>query len=714
MADADKRIDPFDVAALEKSLNDSATRVSTIWVSFLIFSLYLLTAAATVTHRQLFLAEPVKLPVLNIDLPLWGFFFLAPILFVILHAYVLIQVILLGRTAAAYDDAVNERIHVAADSARVRQRLANTLFAQIFAGSPREREGAFGWLLRAMAWITLAISPILILLTFQFMFLPYHSHLATWTHRLLILLELVVAFRLWPLVLDPQRDFHWPHWRAGIREIATRLRALLPRGTGRVQAWQGLRRQTIPLATFLMFILLSLLIASFPGEPHVNLLTGQQLDAVQCYRWLQRDFGSLDLRVDRLSLPGVDVVDDEKLVKITKATSDRGLREYEGERTREFRKRDFACGNLGGADLRRVDLTKANLSGADLAAAALEGALLFEAVLESAHLTEVQLQKASLSGAKLQGADLQRARLQETSLYQAQLQGALLGGAIFRDASLDGAAFQGASFVFADLDGQSLTGLNFQGASFERARLRGASLRFANLEGSNFESAWLEGASLDGARLQGASLKGANLSGALLKNTALQGASLVGVRLEGATFIDAWVWRTNRSDCSQERISGAKPDAVITWEDGGGGSAIDIEATPENVRKFISTAVANIPSAEKKREVSARMVKGLQTNAADTAALTDRWVRCGVESANVTDSSHIELLVATLRNLACDTRRNGGSIGDGVATNWLQGEDVQFDAKLARAMLGEDGKPCVNAESYSEWTKARLRRALAR
>jgi len=37
---------------LEKSLNDSATRVSTIWVSFLIFSLYLLTAATTVTHRE--------------------------------------------------------------------------------------------------------------------------------------------------------------------------------------------------------------------------------------------------------------------------------------------------------------------------------------------------------------------------------------------------------------------------------------------------------------------------------------------------------------------------------------------------------------------------------------------------------------------------------------------------------------------------------------
>src|SRR3954454_13492356 len=141
MAEA-KKIDPFDVEALEKSLNDSATRVSTIWVSFLIFSLYLLTAATTVTHKQLFLAEPVKLPVLNIDLPLWGFFFLAPILFVIFHGYVLVQVILLARTAAAYNEAVDRSIHVATDNARVRQRLANTLFAQIFAGAPRERGGA--------------------------------------------------------------------------------------------------------------------------------------------------------------------------------------------------------------------------------------------------------------------------------------------------------------------------------------------------------------------------------------------------------------------------------------------------------------------------------------------------------------------------------------------------------------------------------------------
>ena len=129
---ADK-LDAFDVKSLESAVNDSAKRVSAVWVSFLIFALYLLIAATTVTQRQLLLAEPIELPVLNIDLPLWGFFFLAPILFVIFHLYTLLQVLLLGRTTAAYNAAA-DRLQLSPDeNISLRQRLANTVFAQIFA-----------------------------------------------------------------------------------------------------------------------------------------------------------------------------------------------------------------------------------------------------------------------------------------------------------------------------------------------------------------------------------------------------------------------------------------------------------------------------------------------------------------------------------------------------------------------------------------------------
>src|SRR6185369_12533197 len=91
----------------------------------------------------------------------------------------------------------------------VRQRLANTLFAQLFAGSSRERRGVLGWLLSGMAWITLAIAPVGVLIIFEIKFLPYHSAAATWTHRGLIALDLLAVLILWASAVQPRQDIGW-------------------------------------------------------------------------------------------------------------------------------------------------------------------------------------------------------------------------------------------------------------------------------------------------------------------------------------------------------------------------------------------------------------------------------------------------------------------------------------------------------------------------
>jgi len=161
---AETRIDPFDVGALERSVNDSAGRVSGIWLSFVVFSAYLAAAASMITHRQIFLEEPIKLPTINIDLPLTASAILLPLIFVIYHVFVLLQVVLLARTADTYNEAIEHNVTDEPDRIRIRQRLANTLFAQLFAGSSRERKGVFGGLLRGMAWITLAIAPVGVLI----------------------------------------------------------------------------------------------------------------------------------------------------------------------------------------------------------------------------------------------------------------------------------------------------------------------------------------------------------------------------------------------------------------------------------------------------------------------------------------------------------------------------------------------------------------------
>ena len=234
--------DAFDVDALEKSLNDSATRVSAIWISFLVFGLYLVIAAGSVSHRQLLLDDPVKLPVLSIELSLGGFFFLAPILFVVFHAYVLLQVLLLARTAAIYNVALDRAVKSPSGNAAMRQRLANTVFAQMFAGSSREREGWLGALLKGMALLTLAIIPALVLLALQFSFLPVHSYLVTWTIRTLILVDLMIVIVLWRCANSSDHDLTWR------------------------MVFQG----RAAILSSLALIAFSWVLLSYPGEPHAN------------------------------------------------------------------------------------------------------------------------------------------------------------------------------------------------------------------------------------------------------------------------------------------------------------------------------------------------------------------------------------------------------------------------------------------------------------
>jgi hypothetical protein len=60
---------------------DAATVGGGLWLSYLFVFFYLAIATGGVTHRDLFLESPVKLPFLNVDLPLIGFFVLGPLLF---------------------------------------------------------------------------------------------------------------------------------------------------------------------------------------------------------------------------------------------------------------------------------------------------------------------------------------------------------------------------------------------------------------------------------------------------------------------------------------------------------------------------------------------------------------------------------------------------------------------------------------------------------
>jgi hypothetical protein len=113
---------------------------------------------------------------------------------------------------------------------------------------------------------------------------------------------------------------------------------------------------------------------------------------------------------------------------------------------------------LGGADLRKMDLSWANLEGAILIGSDLTSANLYKAVLVGADLSEARLEFANLFGANLRGASLccahlWRANLSQANLTEASLDFALIIDADLRDANLTGCSVFGVSVWKVDLEG---------------------------------------------------------------------------------------------------------------------------------------------------------------------------------------------------------------------------------------------------------------------
>jgi hypothetical protein len=92
----------------------------------------------------------------------------------------------------------------------LRRQLPSNIFVQFLAGPKEIREGRLGLLLKAIAWISLVIGPVLLLLLIQAQFLPYHLEWVTWLHRFAILIDVILLWLLWPAVLNGSSEITWP------------------------------------------------------------------------------------------------------------------------------------------------------------------------------------------------------------------------------------------------------------------------------------------------------------------------------------------------------------------------------------------------------------------------------------------------------------------------------------------------------------------------
>jgi uncharacterized protein YjbI with pentapeptide repeats len=476
-----------DLDAIQKSVNETAGQVRVAWITYLTLWTYLVIIVGSVTHRMLLLEGPVKLPMLNLDLPLVGFFVVAPLFFVVVHFYALLQISALARRTKLYVDALGRQFGNADDRFKMRQRLDASVFVQFFTLDAGERSGIMGLISRAAILLTMIVIPIVLLLQIQAMFLPYHHADVTWLHRVLVLLDLGLIWIFWPAL------------QGG--DIGPKLRNLFDQ----LRSTAGAVRVGVGALLSGLVLVFSLAVIAYPTP------------------WFPE-------RVRRL-VPDALVLANEVLVEDSK--SDRPMRAL------SLRGRDLRDALLINADLRRADF-----SGSDLSGAKLDGAKLSEARFGCMDRGR-SVESGTLFGTREDTPPpLNRSLDSCTWLAGASLVGADLQGAKFDDARLLGASLiqaqaAGASFIRAVLPGALFFGAMLEGTSFENAILVGAHLHSANLQGAVLNAALLDGASLFQARLRGASLVETSVFRTVQRPVSLELANVFELRHDAAPFAES-------------------------------------------------------------------------------------------------------------------------------------------------------------------------------
>jgi len=572
------------IEKLLEAANSASQTVAALHVAFMAFVVYLGVIVWGTTHKDLLLISPVKLPILDVELPLTTFYGFVPWMMVLLHFNLLMQLELLSCKLWNLDHDLPDT----PAGQQVRDRLFIFPFTHLIVG--RSRVWLIRWLLSLVVGITVIALPLLMLLAAQIRFLPFHDEAITWSQRLAVWIDAAMLITLWPLIASPQdRAREW--WRNFGYQLfgywPARLRYLSTLGWNRItqsiqRRWPDLPgREITPRPMFqpgtepkgMIFLLVSVpvivlisIIAVIPGSITVQTYYAPEKDKHQhdmpedtpnyFEDWLIRRVPEAWLSV---AAHKYDVVSCTSLAAAEKSEAsilqvilgpcswfnlgffprNLDLREARlvpkevslslltqaigpDKQVRDAAFKEFDGLNLQNRDLRFANLLGAVLPKADLRHVQLQGAVLLKAKLQGVvGWDKTQLQGAILGGTQLQSARLTEANLQGADLRGANLQGAALGWAKLQSADLRGADLQGADLIGAKLQGADLRGAKLQGANLRETNFQGANLVYANLLGSDLVSAELQGAELREAELLGVDWSQANLDAIFIAGSSI-------------------------------------------------------------------------------------------------------------------------------------------------------------------------------------------------
>ena len=384
---------PQVLTELREAIADATGVLRTLTFTYLAVWAYVVIAAGSVTHRQLLVGTSIELPLLGASVGLETFFWLAPALFLVLYANVLLQLYLLARRVRRFDAAARRLRPFGRDQeAHSRSLLTPFPFVEWRAG--RETAQAMHAVFALTNWALYILLPLFLLLFVQFKFLPYQHDTMTPFHLALVVVALALVWLVWPRLNQGQGE-----WWKGVKEL----------GRGSISRWMLAASPVLSAACVLAGLLLwfdQRPSALARIEPYVPSPVASFLD----YRW------------SRITVRDAILMRREPAPEIVaQFRREAGAgKEEEGERRAYLDAELAEPVSLTGRNLQRAELTRSKLW--------------------RARLGDANLRGANLQWARLQGADLRAAQLQDADLWNAEFQGADLGGAQVQGADLAGSS----------------------------------------------------------------------------------------------------------------------------------------------------------------------------------------------------------------------------------------------------------------------------------
>ena len=459
-------VDTKNLDALLSSLNKSAERLQALWFAFLSLSLYLAITFASTTHKSMLLKDDQVLPILNIKIPVVGFFVVSPILYFVIHVYFLLSLILLSRTSGAFNVQIDKSILKPVDREPYRARVENAIFLQLLIGQRQERVGLNSNIIFVVSFLTSVVFPAVILILCQLEFLPYHSVHITWMHRALVVVDVSMAILFWSSFRYAGGDVRGAVGMPGFRSVFFVVVCLW------LSLWEG----------------------RWFGEP----LIGKFYANEENFRILSDVF------------PTRIIISESHLLERDAWKVQKEINYSTNGRT-GFITVDFSKRNFVGARFSNVDIRGARFSGAEL---------------RGAEFNQVYAALADFSGAKLQGVNIYNSDFTASGFAGSDFTGSHflnsnITGAVFKGATLDGAEifrttaagvdFRGASFLLSDILQANMNLSDFKGAC-----IIGSNIVESSISGSDFTMS-----TIAASNLQGVVAIGINISSAIVASNLL-------------------------------------------------------------------------------------------------------------------------------------------------------------------------------------------------